>query len=159
MTSAAPLHSFARDGADAACYLFCFQKCVQYGVAIAVTASTSPPDEKTQLHESACVWPFRLLFCWSKVGTGFHGTLSGNVYCSSKKILDHIRAFKGMEPAEAEGEDEGEAGRDETATPQARRRPLRVCACDHIIYVVVVPYMLLVLLRARVCVCVLYMCR
>lgn len=70
-----------------------------------------PPKQK-------CLKPCRLLFAWSKVGTGFHGTLSGNVYCSSKRILDDIRAFKGMEPAEA---DEDETGRDETATPQARR--------------------------------------
>lgn len=84
-----------------------------------------------------CVCVFSLP---NKVGTGFHGTLSGNVYCSSKRILDDIRAFKGMEPAEAEGEDEDKAGRSETSTPQARRktRPPRVCACDHMHVVVVI---------------------
>eukprot|EP00752_Nemacystus_decipiens_P002251 g2132.t2 len=46
-----------------------------------------------------------------KVGTGFHGTLAGNVYCSSTKILDDIRAFKGMQPViEAEEDDQDGAG-------------------------------------------------
>ncbi|CAM9445026.1 unnamed protein product, partial [Ectocarpus sp. 12 AP-2014] len=61
-----------------------------------------------------------------KVGTGFHGTLAGNVYLSSKKVLDDIRVFKGMEPAPAEedeedqdeDEDEGE-GEGEAASSQA----------------------------------------
>ncbi|CAM9132274.1 unnamed protein product, partial [Ectocarpus sp. 12 AP-2014] len=47
-----------------------------------------------------------------KVGTGFHGTLAGNVYLSSKKVLDDIRVFKGMEPAPAE-EDEEDQDEDE----------------------------------------------
>lgn len=69
---------------------------------------------------STCGW--QLLS--NQVGTGFHGTLSGNVYCSSAKILDDIRAFKGMPPAvEAEGDDQEEAGQGDTgrSTSQARR--------------------------------------
>ena len=60
------------------------------------------------------------------MGTGFHGTLAGNVYCSSKKVLDDIRAFKGMQPAveEEEAAGEGEEDQDETTarSPQVRRR-------------------------------------
>lgn len=52
-----------------------------------------------------------------QVGTGFHGTLAGNAYCFSKRILDEIRAFKGMEPAEV---DEDELTGDVSATRQAR---------------------------------------
>lgn len=66
-----------------------------------------------------------------QVGTGFHGTLAGNVYCSSSRVLDDIRAFKGMQPAvEAEvpeGDDLEEAGQDGTgrSTSQARREEKR----------------------------------
>lgn len=67
--------------------------------------------------------------CWyQQVGTGFHGTLAGNVYCSSTKVLDDIRAFKGMQPAvEADGDDqdreEEEAGQGGAGrfSSQARR--------------------------------------
>lgn len=51
-----------------------------------------------------------------QVGTGFHGTLAGNAYCFSKKILDEIRAFKGMEAAE---EEEAEQAGDGSPTHQA----------------------------------------
>ena len=51
-----------------------------------------------------------------QVGTGFHGTLAGNAYCFSKRILDEIRAFKGMEAAE---EDDDEPPGDGLATHQA----------------------------------------
>lgn len=59
-----------------------------------------------------------------QVGTGFHGTLAGNVYCSSARVLDDIRALKGMQPAvEAEGDDQEEAGQGDAgrSTSQARK--------------------------------------
>lgn len=59
-------------------------------------------------------WFARCLAC-KQVGTGFHGTLAGNAYCMSKRILDEIRAFKGMEAAE---EDEDEPAGDVSATHQ-----------------------------------------
>ena len=45
-----------------------------------------------------------------QVGTGFHGTLAGNAYCFSKKILDEIRAFKGMEAAEPDEDEPADDG-------------------------------------------------
>lgn len=55
----------------------------------------------TALHETNPGRSFvgALLLACSQVGTGFHGTLPGNVYCFRPHILDDIRAFKGMEPA------------------------------------------------------------
>lgn len=46
-----------------------------------------------------------------------HGTLAGNVYCFSEKVLDEIRSLKGMEPAKP---DQDELGDGTSTNPQAR---------------------------------------
>lgn len=59
-----------------------------------------------------------------KVGTGFHGTLAGNVYSSSKKVLDEIRAFKGMPPDDSDDDEvQDEMNPYEAATRQVKRGP------------------------------------
>lgn len=60
------------------------------------------------------------------MGTGFHGTLAGNVYSSSKKILDEIRAFKGLPPDDSDGDEvHDEVDPSEAATRQVRRGAIR----------------------------------
>lgn len=56
------------------------------------------------------------------MGTGFHGTLSGNVYCSRKSILDEIRAYKGMEPAREEEEDMADEDEDDDSPREEVRK-------------------------------------
>lgn len=55
------------------------------------------------------------------MGTGFHGTLAGNVYHCRKNIFDDIRAYKGMEPALPE-EEEADDGEDHDAASREEVR-------------------------------------
>lgn len=82
------------------------------------------PTEPARLVVHLRIHPIPYRTVPRKVGTGFHGTLAGNVYLSSKKVLDDIRVFKGMEPAPAEEDEEDQdedEGEGEAASPQVRR--------------------------------------
>lgn len=58
-------------------------------------------------------WIGYSIHCGEKVGTGFHGTLSGNVYRSRKAVLDEVRAYKGMEVVREENDEDDEDGDDD----------------------------------------------
>lgn len=83
----------------------------------------------TALHETSPGRSFvgALFLACSQVGTGFHGTLPGNVYCFRPHILDDIRAFKGMEPA-PQDEPTEDVLNTSTASEVRRRRRFKIKA-------------------------------
>lgn len=78
-----------------------------------------------------------------KVGTGFHGTLSGNVYRSRKTVLDEIRAYKGMEVVREEDDEDDENGDedddDEDDGPREEVRKGRLGTCSGMLQTKFVP--------------------
>lgn len=66
---------------------------------------STPPGSPSVL-ENPTIFPTLRRFI--QIGTGFHGTLAGNVYCTSGKLLDDIRKFKGMPPVRSDEETRGD---------------------------------------------------